>query len=48
MFMFLKHCCVLFDKTENTVDEPIQCQHITLTFTYTEDVVRLVLFIALL
>ena len=39
---------MLFDQTENTVDEPVQWQHITLTFTYTEDVVRLVLFIALL
>ena len=50
--MFLKpviiHCCVMFDQTKNTVDEPVQRQHLTLTFTYTENVIRLVLFIVLL
>ena len=41
-------CCVLFDWTENTVNEPAQEQHFTLTFIYIENVVRLVLFVALL
>ena len=44
--MFLKHvmiyCCVLFDYTENIVDNPVQLQLFTLTFTYIENVVRLV------
>ena len=48
--MFLKHIiyCVLFDLTENAVDEPVQWQHFASTFTYIENVVRLVLFIVLL
>ena len=41
--------CVLFDYTGNIVDEPVQQQHyFTLTFTYIENVIRLVLFIAIL
>ena len=47
--MFLKHviihCCVLFDLTQNTVDEPVQGQHFSLTLIYIENVVRLALFI---
>ena len=50
--MFLKpvitHCCVLFDYTGNTVDEPVQRQHFTLTFIYIENIVRLVFFCCLI
>ena len=51
--MFLKHvithCRVLFDQTENNVEEPVQQQHFTLTFIYVENVVRLKLkFVVLL
>ena len=50
--MFLKHviihCCVLFDQTGNTVDEPVQWQHFTLTFLYMKNIVRQVLFAGLL
>ena len=37
---------MLFDKTGNTTDETVQWQHLinTLTFIYTENVARLVLF----
>ena len=49
--MLLKHviiyCCVLFDETENSVDEPAQQQQFTLTFTCIKNVVRLVLFVVL-
>ena len=50
--MFLKHvithCRVLFDQTENNVEEPVQQQHFTLTFIYVENVVRLKLKICCL
>ena len=50
--MFLKHviihCCDLPDQTGNTIDEPVQRQHFTLTFIYIENVTRLVLFVVLL
>ena len=41
--MFLKH--VYYLTTGNTVDEPVQRQHLTLIFIYTENVVRLVLLV---
>ena len=40
---------MLFDYTGNIADEPVQQQHyFTLTFTYIENVIRLVLFVAIL
>ena len=41
--MFLKH--VYYLTTGNTVDEPVQWQHLTLIFIYIENVVRLVLLV---
>ena len=44
------YCCVLFDQTGNTVDKTVQRQHLNqyIKFIYTENVVRLVLFVVLL
>ena len=42
------NCRVLFDETGNTVDDPVQQQHLKLKFIYIENVIRLISFIILL